>query len=75
MKNTISYSHIPEGPSRMAAALEDAREFIGPDERFNTICRGLAQIAEREQALSALSFAGIEGLPAEALWRFSRSLS
>jgi len=71
MSYETSYTHIPEGPARILAALEDTRNYIDDDMRFNTIVRAVSELT-LEQAELALSFAGIQGLPATAIWQFSR---
>lgn len=65
------YSAIPEGPARDLAALVDAQEFL-EEERFSVIVTELGAVDEMEDAEMALSFAGVSGLPARAMWRFSR---
>ena len=75
MSYEIDYSHLPKGPVQHAAALEDAREYIADDSRFNMIVECLMAIDNLPDARMALSFAGIQGVPAEALWRFAQGMA
>lgn len=75
MSYEITYDHIQDGAARLVAALEDVREYIGDDKKFNAVMAELKALDfTLEQARCALSFAGIRGLPAEAMWTLARAM-
>jgi hypothetical protein len=71
MHYTRDYKDIPEGPARDLAAVNDCRDYLDTTERFNEVVMSIRGMTE-ESAAIGLSFTGIQGFPARALWRFSQ---
>ena len=78
----IRYAHITDPQQRDAAALRDAKEFIGED-RWKFIGQNILQdfaildprsmgtkIALWKTIRFCLGFCGVQGYPARATWRF-----
>lgn len=74
MKYDTSYTHIPDGPARYVAAMEDAREYFGNDKKFNHVMTEIGKIDSFDVAALALSFTGIQGFPAKAMWTLARAI-
>ena len=64
MKHTISYKHL-EGDAKVNKALDDCRFYLG--DKFDQVVGILREIPELRHRVAALSWAGIEGYPAQVL--------
>jgi len=72
MGYTIDYSNILDAAERDAAALQDAREWIGDAGRFDRVLSALQGMNEKT-AMFALSIAGVSGPPARAMYREAKA--
>ncbi len=64
MSITINYTklHLSHA-DRVAAALQDIKDWLGSDEKFDSISRELSRVPDQDQFCHWADFAGVRGFP------------